>query len=203
MFTMLESSLSSRLQSENPFDEFKEAVEKAIIEKHQKVKKTFDYDQEFFTEKEDMGMCLSMHQPWASLMVHGFKRFEGREWTTKYRGPLWVHATSQKPDLVVIEALEEAYQEHYALIGEDLPPFPKRYLTSSVIGRVDLVDVLALDEYNDTVPNVLREKTTSAYQFVIRNPQYLELPLRMTGSPNIYKMPKEIAFGARPLLKRV
>ena len=61
MFTMLESSLSSRLQSENPFDEFKEAVEKAIIEKHQKVKKTFDYDQEFFTEKEDMGMCLSMH----------------------------------------------------------------------------------------------------------------------------------------------
>lgn len=39
-------------------------------------------------------MCLSMHQPWASLLVLGFKRFEGREWTSKYRGPLWIHATS-------------------------------------------------------------------------------------------------------------
>ena len=32
---------------------------------------------------------------------------------------------------------------------------------------------------------------------------YLELPLRMAGQPNIYKMQKEIAMGARPLLKRV
>ena len=94
MFTMLDSSLSSRLQSENPFDDFRQAVEKAIIEKSKIVKKKFDYDKEFFGEKDDTNMCISMHQPWASLMVHGFKRFEGRAWTTKYRGPLWVHATS-------------------------------------------------------------------------------------------------------------
>ena len=50
-----------------------------------------------------------------------------------------------------------------------------------MIGRVDLVDVLTLDQYNDTVPEALREKTTEAYQFVIRNPMYLELPLRMAG----------------------
>ena len=53
------------------------------------------------------------------------------------------------------------------------------------------------------MPDVLREKTTEPYQFVIRNPMYLELPLRMAGQPNIYKMQKEIAMGARPLLKRV
>lgn len=29
---------------------------------------------------------LSMHQPWASLLVHGIKRIEGRTWTTKHRG---------------------------------------------------------------------------------------------------------------------
>ena len=58
---MLDASLSSRLQSENPFDEFREAVEKAIIEKARAVKKTFDYDIEFFTDKEDNAMCLSMH----------------------------------------------------------------------------------------------------------------------------------------------
>ena len=68
-----------------------------------------DYDKEFFGEKDDTNMCISMHQPWASLMVHGFKRFEGRAWTTKYRGPLWVHATSQKPDPDQIDLLESLH----------------------------------------------------------------------------------------------
>lgn len=54
----------------------------------------------------DNGMCISMHQPWASLMVHGFKRFEGREWNHSYKGPLWVQSTSRKPTPVEIEELE-------------------------------------------------------------------------------------------------
>ncbi len=114
-------------------------------------------------------------------MVHGFKRFEGREWSTKYRGPLWIQATSKKPTPEEIQALESAYESHYALIGEDRPPFPQRYPTSAVIGRLDLIDVLTLDQYTDTLPEVLREKTTAAYQFVIRNPMCLDMPLRMAG----------------------
>ena len=63
--------------------------------------------------------------------------------------------------------------------------------------------MLTLDQYTDTVPEVLRERTTASYQFVIRNPMYLDMPIRMAGQPSIYKMPKEIALGARPLLKPV
>ena len=55
-----------------------------------------------------------MHQPWASLLVLGFKRFEGREWTTKYRGPLYIHATAQKPDPELIIQIEDEYRRHYA-----------------------------------------------------------------------------------------
>ena len=62
-----------------------------------------------------------------------------------------------------INELEAKYEEHYALAGDDRPPFPVRYPTSAVIGRVDLVDVLPLDEYNDTLPEALREGTVSAY----------------------------------------
>lgn len=36
--------------------------------------------------EEDEGVCLSLHQPWASLLVYGFKRAEGRVWNTEYRG---------------------------------------------------------------------------------------------------------------------
>ena len=43
----------------------------------------------------DAGVCLSMHQPWVSLLVYGIKRIEGRGWPTEHRGRLWIAATQQ------------------------------------------------------------------------------------------------------------
>lgn len=42
-------------------------------------------------------MCLTMHQPWASLLVAGVKRVEGRSWHTDHRGKLWIHAAAKEP----------------------------------------------------------------------------------------------------------
>mmetsp|Transcript_7603 Transcript_7603/g.12780 ORF Transcript_7603/g.12780 Transcript_7603/m.12780 type:complete len:202 (-) Transcript_7603:1266-1871(-) len=92
-----QSAFSMRLQTENPFEEFRQAVERAVIQKYNEPKREFKPDQKFFREQDDIGLCLSMHQPWASLVVQGIKRFEGREWTNKYRGPLWIHSTAKKP----------------------------------------------------------------------------------------------------------
>jgi hypothetical protein len=39
---------------------------------------------------------LSLHQPWASLVVMNAKQYEVRRWQTKYRGPLLIHASSRK-----------------------------------------------------------------------------------------------------------
>ena len=50
-------------------------------------------------------MVLSMHQPWASLLVYGLKRIEGRAWPADYTGRLWIHATSTKPTAQDIEVL--------------------------------------------------------------------------------------------------
>jgi hypothetical protein len=38
---------------------------------------------------------LSIRQPWAWLIVHGFKDIENRAWRTAYRGPFLVHAGLQ------------------------------------------------------------------------------------------------------------
>jgi activating signal cointegrator 1 len=124
-----------------------------VIQKSQKPATVFKEDQAFYREQDDVGMCLSMHQPWASLLVHGFKRFEGRAWNNKYRGALWIHATSKKPSQEEIDHLEEVYTDFYRpLIGDDMPQFPDRYLTGCVVGRVDLIDVISLQEYQDTIP---------------------------------------------------
>ena len=104
------------------------------------------------------------------MLVHGFKRFEGREWNNKYRGPLWIHATQKKPTVEEISYLEGTYSKFYQSIGEDMPPFPERYLTGAVVGRVELIDVLSLDEYRDLVPKTLQEPTEAKYQFIVRNP---------------------------------
>ena len=35
---------------------------------------------------------LTIKQPWATLIMQGYKRFEFRSWQTKYRGDLLIHA---------------------------------------------------------------------------------------------------------------
>jgi hypothetical protein len=44
-----------------------------------------------------------------------------------------------------------------------MPEFPDRYPTSVVVGRVDIIDIITLDEYHDTVPPVLQEPTECQY----------------------------------------
>lgn len=36
--------------------------------------------------------ALTIRQPWADAIAHPTKRTENRTWTTKYRGPLLIHA---------------------------------------------------------------------------------------------------------------
>lgn len=37
-------------------------------------------------------LALSIRQPWAWLIVNGYKDIENRDWYARYRGPLWIHA---------------------------------------------------------------------------------------------------------------
>ncbi len=43
----------------------------------------------------DTGQCMSMHQPYASLLVGGIKMHEGRAWYTPHRGRLWIAAAAK------------------------------------------------------------------------------------------------------------
>jgi hypothetical protein len=41
--------------------------------------------------------ALTLWQPWASLIALGAKTIETRSWSTKYRGPLAIHAAKRRP----------------------------------------------------------------------------------------------------------
>ncbi len=63
---------------------------------------------------KDEGMCLSMHQPWASLLIKGIKKHEGRTWYTPHRGRLWIHAASKQPTEEEIKETEQFYRHYYS-----------------------------------------------------------------------------------------
>jgi hypothetical protein len=74
---------------------------------------------------------LSVRQPWASLIVLGFKDVENRTWRTDYRGPLLIHA-SKKAD----SATSADIARHYGVMPPSILPL------GGVIGIVDVVDCL-------------------------------------------------------------
>lgn len=79
---------------------------------------------------------LSLHQPWASLMVYGLKRVETRSWRPSYFGPLIIHAAKAFPAAYSDLHLDPYFADAFEIIG-DLSDLPR----GAVVGAVSLWDV--------------------------------------------------------------
>src|SRR5262245_8471910 len=75
--------------------------------------------------------ALTIRQPYAWLIVAGHKDVENRSWSTKYRGPLLIHAGVQ-PHSNPLNDIEERY-------GVRIPSSVLQF--GGVIGCVDLIAV--------------------------------------------------------------
>lgn len=191
--------LAKKVENDDCYQEFLAAVQVKNQEKTEPEESV--YDRPFFRLGRDDNKCLSMYQPWASLLVYGFKRFEGRHWDTNYRGPLWIHAGSKEPDEATIKSVEAQYKKLYE--GVDMPPFPQSYPTGVVIGVVDLQDVIDQKVYTETVPKKFTGESTSEHLFVVRNPRRLNVNIRCTGNKGIFELPDGVVSTAVNTLKRV
>ena len=72
---------------------------------------------------------LTIKQPWASLIMLGYKRFEFRSWKTKYRGKILIHA-GQGID-------KEAMKRLQKYIPKDMPK-------GKILGKAKLVDCVKM-----------------------------------------------------------
>ncbi|KAJ8029259.1 Activating signal cointegrator 1 [Holothuria leucospilota] len=99
-------------------------------------------------EMSDEGWCLSMHQPWASLLIEGIKKHEGRTWYSTHRGRLWIAAAAKKPTEEEVKSVEES---HRCITGNENVEFPAQYPTGCLLGCVDMVDCLAQEQYREKV----------------------------------------------------
>lgn len=186
------------VENDDCYEEFLAALDKKT---KTAVEPEATFDRAFFRLTTGDTKCLSMWQPWASLLIWGFKRFEGRVWDTDYRGPLWIHAGAKVPDKETIENVENQYRKLYQ--GVDLPPFPTTYPTGCVIGVVDLQDVIDQKVYTENVPKRYTGESTEEHLFVVRNPRRLLVNVKCTGNKGIFDLEESVVEGALHTLKRV
>lgn len=147
-------------------------------------------------EMRDPGMCLSMHQPWASLLVQGIKQVEGRSWYTSHRGRLWIAATVKSPSDEEIAAVENMYTE---LFPNKNFAFPKVYPTACLLGCVDVADCLSNDEYKENCSD--NSESESPFVFVCENPQELMIKIPVKGQHKIWKLDSHIHKEAKAAQK--
>lgn len=74
-------------------------------------------------------LCISVKPPWSEFIIAGIKTVENRTWTSSYRGPLIIHASSNFDSLwdinqslnLLIPANHHLKKMHYARGGSPAP----------------------------------------------------------------------------------
>lgn len=88
--------------------------------------------------------ALTLWQPYASLIALGIKFIETRSWSTKYRGPLAIHAGLKKPH---IDDDAEIWRPLLDPNGSGMLMVP--VFTGAVVATCELVDVVPIRTLED------------------------------------------------------
>ena len=100
--------------------------------------------------------ALSIRQPWAWLIVHGFKDVENRTWPTDFRGPFLVHAGLGMSDAEYDDCerfVAAIYQRTAGLLpeqtvettetgGTPVLPKPWELHRGGIVGQADLAECI-------------------------------------------------------------
>ena len=130
----------------------------------------------------DKGLCLSMHQPWASLLVMGIKTVEGRSWYTAHRGRLWIASTAKPAEKEEVKLVEQQYRS----MCDHFIEFPESYPSGALLGCVDIVDCVTQDEYQKM--DTEKSESGSEFVFICENPMELLVKVPVKGKHKIWKL---------------
>ena len=145
--------------------------------------------------------AISIHQPWASLVVTGKKHIETRSWRTDCWGPLLIHASKT---LDFLSDLSPLFASGYFKVS-DLP-------YGAIIGKVELVGCFPIQVkpyqvwifgYPSHMPSyVVRippdepelsfgDYTPGRWAWLFENPVWFETPIPYRGQRGLFEVPDE------------
>ena len=122
--------------------------------------------------------ALTIKQPWATLIMQGYKRFEFRSWQTKYRGDLLIHA-GKGIDKEAIKRLEKY--------------LPEELQTGKILGKVTLVDCIKMSpEFKEELLKENRDIYTKSsfqenYGWQMDNVQVFKEPIEAKGHLSLWE----------------
>lgn len=121
---------------------------------------------------------LTIKQPWASLIMQGYKRFEFRSWQTKYRGDLLIHAGKGID--------KEAMKRLSKYIPKDMP-------TGKILGKVTLVDCVKMSpEFKERLLKKNKDIYTESsfkenYGWQLENVEVFDKPIETKGKLGLWE----------------
>jgi len=138
--------------------------------------------------------AITIHQPWASLIASGAKRYETRSWKTNHRGRLAIHAGKVWSDdhQAFVDDLRDKFPRFHVLqnLPSDLP-------LGAIICVCDLVDCIPVEQIRDQLSPLeleLGDYSDGRYAWELKVVKVAPEPIPMAGKQGLwtweYEMPK-------------
>jgi hypothetical protein len=135
--------------------------------------------------------CLSLWQPFASLVVSGAKAIETRSWRTSYRGPLAIHAGRKQDPQCLALCYEEPFRSALAAAGIARPA---ALPLGAILGVVELHGCCPVEELTAFGDLDARERAFGDYRagrfgWLLREPRRLATPVPCRGFQSLFDVP--------------
>jgi hypothetical protein len=123
-------------------------------------------------------MALTIRQPWAWLIVHGFKDIENRTWSTAYRGRLGIHAGKGCTKAEYRAAMEFALAIHPELVDRFEEICYPALIRGALIGEVTLTGCVAASP---------SRWFTGKYGWLLEQPVSYPQPIPLKGRLGLFR----------------
>lgn len=131
-------------------------------------------------------LCISLWQPWATLIAIGAKRVETRDFATTYRGTLAIHAglafTLEQSRLLVKEPYRAVLNKAGIHLASQLP-------RGAIVATCRIVAVFRAETVAPTLePNewLFGDFTAGRYAWMLDDVRPLPSPIRTRGQPGLW-----------------
>ena len=116
---------------------------------------------------------LTIKNPWASLIVNNYKKYEFRSWKTNYRGKILIHAGLGSDDTTIFS--------EYNL----------KYVKGAIIGEADLVDcILVTESFDKQLKNmdskIYSHNHENLYAWKLENIKKYDKPIYVKGKLGLW-----------------
>lgn len=130
--------------------------------------------------------CISLWQPWASLVAIGAKQYETRHWTTRYRGLIAIHA-AKKRDFEVLDAWKQ--RPVFDTLREAGYPVFSSLPRGCVVAIADLTAIYRAEELYPKIGDLEQffgNYAPGRFAWRLENVRKLENPIELKGMQGLF-----------------